>query len=656
MNRQELIKLIEGEFSEQRAYDSACDITQFYRAPGGEGYHRATDYTAGLLRQTKADKVWVERYPLDGETKFLGQLMPVAWEPYSAELRVGSAQGKLLVSYENAYSCLPWWTPPTPKGGVTLEVIDVGTGERPEDYKKQNVKGKVVLIRSTTRPNAFAHACTLATEAGVAGMITDCLLYQTAPFRTRESLPNAVQLLRMPSQQYNRAWAIVVDYNAAEHLASLIKKGKTEVFVDIQCRSFKGEAQNLFADIKGTDKSDEYVMYFCHSTAGTRPGANCASGPAMLAEMARTISSLITKRKIARPKRTIRFLANVEGHGSKNYIQNHRKELDKTIAIVGLDSVGHDQRKLKSALLYYRAPDSVPTFVNDFFNGVIEDTPKETRWVFHTANTIPFVNLLEHPYTPWSDNHYYPAFGVPAALFMSWPDLYFHTSLLTPDNLDPQVFRRCGIVTTLAAIELANAGPGEAAGIMREVSARSQFRIANMARQAKGTPDEPRVKRRIEILAQRDQEAVASALVLADASERKAHPELQKVKTAAQKQIAAAAADASGLLKAGRAQKFAAGNVVPKRTSERNPPGLAGTEYWDLYKMSEEMHARDPKMHYDSLRIIADEIWNFSDGQRTVNDIAESIAAEFDFDLEPRHVLKLIQGLEKRGYIKLSKA
>ena len=51
--------------------------------------------------------------------------------------------------------------------------------------------------------------------------------------------------------------------------------------------------------------------------------------------------------------------------------------------------------------------------------------------------------------------------------------------------------------------------------------------------------------------------------------------------------------------------------------------------------------------------IIGDEIWNFADGVRSVNDIADAVGAEFDFDLEPRHVLKLFQGLASQGFVSL---
>ena len=655
MNRRELVRLIEAEFDEDRGIEEATRLTRFYRSPGASGYHRASDYTAGLLRDAGMDRVWVERFPLDGETRYLGQLMPMAWEPISAELRLGSPEGELMVSYEDAYSCLPWWCQPTPEGGVTIELVDVGTGERPEDYQRKDVKGKAVLVRSNPRPGGFAHAATLAMEAGAAGVITDYLLYETAPFRTRESLPDAVQLLRMPSQQYNSAWSLAVDYHAGEKLAAVAAGDDPRVYVDIRCRNFKGEAQNLLADISGTDKADEYLMFVCHATAGTRPGANCASGPAMLAAMARVMCGLISSGRVPRPRRTIRFLVNVEGHGSKHYIHNHRDEIDNTIACIALDSVAHDQQKCKSALLYYHSPDSLPTFINDYFVGVMNDTPRETRWVFHTADTVPFVNFLDHPYTPWSDNKYYPVFGVPSPLLMSWPDLYFHTQLLTADNLDPAVFRRCGIPTVLAALELASAGPGEALDIMREVGARSEARLAQMGLEARRTGDAGRIRRRMSTLAERDRRAVESTLALVDARERADHPELDSTKTALQQAITERLAEATAWLgDGGDPREFGPGKVTPKRTVERDPATLAGTGYWDLYEMAEEMQARDPKMNYDSLRIIGDEVWNFADGTRTVNQIADAIGAEFDFDLEPRHVLKLYQGLEREGLVTLS--
>ena len=71
--------------------------------------------------------------------------------------------------------------------------------------------------------------------------------------------------------------------------------------------------------------------------------------------------------------------------------------------------------------------------------------------------------------------------------------------------------------------------------------------------------------------------------------------------------------------------------------------------------MAEEMIARDPRMRYDSLRIMGDEIWNLTDGRRSVNDVTDAIAAEFNFDVEPRHILVLFEGLVGEGFIRLDR-
>ena len=99
---------------------------------------------------------------------------------------------------------------------------------------------------------------------------------------------------------------------------------------------------------------------------------------------------------------------------------------------------------------------------------------------------------------------------------------------------------------------------------------------------------------------------------------------------------------------------FDGGKVIPTRKVRRNGPGLAGTSYSALLRMSEEMNVRDPRVRYDSLRIIGDEVWNFTNGERSVNEISDAISAEFDFNLHPRHILELFEGLEREGYVTLA--
>ena len=93
MERRTLAGMLAEELSGDRALETATEITRYYRSPGASGYHRATDYVAERFRGSGLDRVWVERYPLDGETKMLTQSMPLAWEPISGELQDRLARG-----------------------------------------------------------------------------------------------------------------------------------------------------------------------------------------------------------------------------------------------------------------------------------------------------------------------------------------------------------------------------------------------------------------------------------------------------------------------------------------------------------------------------------------------------------------------------------
>ena len=649
MDNHTLLGLIDSELSGVNSLNWATDLTRFYRSPGASGYHEATRVVEGLFRRSGVDRVWTDTYPLDGHTELMGEAVPLAWEPVSAELREGSPAGPLLMSYDKAYSCLAWWSPSTTEGGETLPIVDVGTGESEADFDGKDIEGKIAFVHGTRRTNGWPQAAGLAMRHGAAGILTDYLLYQDMPSRTRDTLPNAVQLLRMPGSR-NTAWGMAVDRPAAERLKAMAASDE-HAWVKIETRLLQGEGVNLLAEIEGAGDTNESVLFVTHSTAGTKPAANCASGPALAVEIARTLTSLIASGRVPQPRCTIRFLTDVEGHGSKHYMQTYPNDLKETLAVICLDSVGHSQSKVDSALMYFRCPDSVPTFLNDYVAALIDASPKDLPWVYSTGRPVPAVNFVEHPYTPWSDNKYYPAYGVPAALFMSWPDRYFHTQLLTADNLDPAVFRRCGLVAAAAALGIAGAGPNEAMAIMRDVASRSRFRISQAA--LKHAADDPaRTRRRLGYLASRDRAAIDSAVALAGGERG---TDVRAAANALKAEITDRVQSELQWVPAGRRRSsFADGEVVPARKVERSAPGLSGTAYEDLVEITGEMSARDPRFNFHASRIVGDEMWNLTNGERTVNRIAEVIGFEFEYDIDPSHILTLFQGLERAGYVTLN--
>jgi hypothetical protein len=521
--------LIARDLQGQLALDLATGITEYHRPPGGSGYHAATNLVANTLRDNGVANVASYRYPLDGKFVAGHDPLPMAWEPYGATVRVMSPVQEHVVDMESVSSCLAWWSTPTPPGGLEAELVDIGTGESDADYEGKDLAGKIVLVGHTERPGGWMHAARQAMQRGARGILSDYLFYNFAPHRTREGLPEAVQLLRLPNQrgQFD-AFACSISRTAGERLRALLRVGTVRVHCDIRCRLFEGEGQNLVATVPGTSSTDGTVYFIAHCSAATKPCANCAAGPALMVEIATVLNRLIERGELARPRRSIKFLFVVEGLGSRAYIDANPDEVAGVKTIFCFDSVGHDQGKLKSALLFYKHPDSAPSFINDYFAGIMERAPQGGSWVFADAQDLSPVQFQQAPYTPWSDNHYWAAYGVPSPLIMSWPDKYFHTQFLTPDNLDPRVFRRVGVTTALAAYEIASAGADRALAIGAEVADRARARIeATAARAAHAVLNgrdasavATRARREIEYFANRDAKAVKSVAGLVGETDR----------------------------------------------------------------------------------------------------------------------------------------
>ena len=108
---------------------------------------------------------------------------------------------------------------------------------------------------------------------------------------------------------------------------------------------------------------------------------------------------------------------------------------------------------------------------------MLERLPKHWGWVGRNEPDISPIVVSQVPYTPWSDNSTWAAHGVPSALFMSWPDEYFHSQLLTVDVTDPVVFAYAGAMVAASAYEVAAAGAREAHWLANWLYAKSAARL-----------------------------------------------------------------------------------------------------------------------------------------------------------------------------------
>ena len=143
--------------------------------------------------------------------------------------------------------------------------MDVGTGEREEDYAGKDLTGKVAFVHNANWHVTWSHVSEMIARKGAIGIVTDFFLYPTPPIRTRERIPDAVQLLRL---EFNAAekfnfWACSVDYPTGERLRAWLKSGRVRIHAEIQCRTFSGHRPEHPGDDRGSRASAGVGVHPC---------------------------------------------------------------------------------------------------------------------------------------------------------------------------------------------------------------------------------------------------------------------------------------------------------------------------------------------------------------------------------------------------------
>jgi hypothetical protein len=172
------------------------------------------------------------------------------------------------------------------------------------------------------------------------------------------------------------------DYDA---IVKEVEAGKdVQLEFNLRQKFLKGPipVYNVIADIKGTEKPDEYVIVSGHLDSWDGPGSQgtCDNGTGTMVALE---AARILMKAGAKPKRTIRFVmwtGEEQGlHGSRRYVEMHREDLGKISAVLvddggtnysgGLVAIASMEPMLKAAI----AP--VATFFADMpVNVVVRPT------------------------------------------------------------------------------------------------------------------------------------------------------------------------------------------------------------------------------------------------------------------------------------------
>jgi len=294
------------------------------RVTGSPAADRAVAWAVEALSRAGVDEVHTEKFTVaarwsEGQTR-LEVLSPA---PFPVRLVSGG------------------WSPPTPAGGITADIVDVGAGDQAAFSKADAaVKGAILLVHSAplvtwddldreydVQPGIIERA-RKAGSVAIFWMSTrpSLLLY-------RHTVTSNGRIEALPQ-------AIVAREDAGRIARFLAAGQKVRVHFEMPNRvSGPVQSNNVVGEIRGREKPDEFVLLGAHldswdlGTGALDNGCNVA----MVIDAARVIhaSGNIPRRSI----RFVLFTGEEQGElGSRAYVHAHRAELDRMVAAIIYDS------------------------------------------------------------------------------------------------------------------------------------------------------------------------------------------------------------------------------------------------------------------------------------------------------------------------------
>ena len=476
----EQMNAIINEASGERAMHHLMQLVpyQFVRPPVEyEGHFREAEVMAKLAKDYGFTNVTIEDYPT-GQT----------WQPTAGELWMTTPRAEKIYDLHDIPESV---AATNANADLTGELISVGLGTA-QDFEGKDVKGKFVL---SLAPGGLAAIYNRAVTAGALGALG---ISSIGPERGVD-YPDQIVSTTVSAQPNTTAWAL--SPKKARALEAMLARGQKVTIHSInKSAQVPNKQEIVHAEIAGDGSTTQEVAIGGHLFEGyLKQGANDDnSGCALTLEVGRAYIKLIKDGKLPRPKRTINFQWVQEISGTRQWLDAHPEKAKNIIGDLNFDMEGIRLTLSRSYWIMQRTPDTFPSYINDigqsFMEYVAELTRERVRYrangyqpVFNItapngSNDAFYIKIDQHYGS--SDHVTYMQYGIPAVMFITWPDMWYHSSQDTPDKQDSTQYKRAAVVATGALAVLATGGDLMAARVTSENLARGSERMGVAQRKA----------------------------------------------------------------------------------------------------------------------------------------------------------------------------
>jgi len=431
MDIEKYLNDILSEVNGQRAWDWVAKISQFSRIQGSKGYHDIAEIIKNELSRIGYNEIEHFKSPADGKNNAWGYVAAYQWEIESGELWITEPERIKLCDYDEIQTSI---VTHSKSCDIIAEVVDIGKGDKKEDYESKDIDGKLILISSLT----FMYHSYIE-SSGALGVI-----YYPDLKRTGDQLDKRIynSFFTTHDRLDKAKFGFSISYKQAIYLKELLEKGPVKVHAKINAKFMNGSLEVITTSIRGREYPEQEIIVIAHLCHPFPSANDNASGAAGLLELARALKHLIDKKALEQPKRTIRFVWVPEFNGTVPWMKYHENKINNVLACLNLDMIGEHRLKIGYPLQVNLAPHSTPSILNDIATLFIEKIADHPNGIAINGTKVPMSYRLTS-FEGGSDHILFADsyFGIPSLMF-GHEDPYYHSSMDTVEYCDSTELKR----------------------------------------------------------------------------------------------------------------------------------------------------------------------------------------------------------------------
>ncbi|MFH0777882.1 MAG: DUF4910 domain-containing protein [Candidatus Eisenbacteria bacterium] len=450
-----ILNLVRAEASGERALSILNRLVLCHRIQSSPGFREAVaiceETAGGWGLETE-----ILKFKADGKTSYWGCLIQREWEATEATLELVEPERVKLADFSECKISLIQRS--VAAHADSIEIVLLEDGLETSEYENIDVAGKLVLTKGDIeRVHALA-----VQKYGAAGILYDGIV-DTKPARNRLNLPDAREYKSFWWKSGDkRCFGFVITPRQGDWLRSLlISSERLRARVNIDATFRDGTTEVLSCFIPGQTLEEVLlVAHLCHP----QPSANDnASGCVSVLEAMRTLNALVSGGQIGPLRRGIRALLLPEMTGSFSYLAANEERLADIVCALNVDMAGENQTLCGSTMIVEAPPDSCRGFVLELGSLLLERVFERDPLPRAKASLRPERTSLE-TFNAASDHAVFSdrEIGIPCPSINQWPDKFYHTSLDTPDKVDPAMLKAAASIAGTFAGFVATASGREA--------------------------------------------------------------------------------------------------------------------------------------------------------------------------------------------------